>query len=562
MMNSQHYDVVIVGGGIAGLSVALRLPAHMRVALFTKGKLGESNTRYAQGGLTVALGADDSPELHLQDTLAAGAGLCDVTTARILAEEAPSAVHWLISMGVQFDRAQVDDLHATADGLLLGREAAHSRWRILHAGGDATGAEIERALVAAVNLRPSIDVYAETFVHRLLVEGETCVGLEALDQAGRAFAVYAPATILANGGAGGLWLHTSNPAGATADGLALAWRAGAALTDLEFMQFHPTVLVHNGSSHLISEAVRGEGAYLYNHAGERFMPRYHELAELAPRDVVARSILSEMLAEGTDCQYLDLRHLDAEKMHKRFPTISALCHEQGLDLAQDLLPVAPAAHYCMGGVATDAYGRTTLPGLYAVGEVACTGVHGANRLASNSLLEGLVFGLRLGASLAESERMQELFAGRVAVPVSVYDGLEADVDLLRVQPDEQRIGLARRQVRQLMWQYVSLRRDQAGLLEARQQLHLLRQELLLAETDQVTPIQMTTRAAWRETVNMFKAAELVIAAALQRHESRGSHWRSDYQQLDEQLAQTHYVFYPQATQQKVVASVQEVTRYV
>lgn len=539
MEDSQHYDVVIVGGGIAGLSVALRLPTHLRVALFTKGQLGESNTRYAQGGLTVALGSDDSPELHLKDTLAAGAGLCDENAARVLAEEAPAAVHWLISMGVAFDRARPGDTHATSDGLLLGREAAHSRWRILHAGGDATGAEIERALVAAVKQRSHIRVFAETFVHRLLVENGTCVGLEVLNRAGQAFAVYAPATVLANGGAGGLWLHTSNPAGATADGLALAWRAGAALTDLEFMQFHPTVLVANGGSHLISEAVRGEGAYLRNHAGKRFMPRYHELAELAPRDVVARAILSEMLAEGTDCQYLDLRHLDAERMYERFPTISALCREQKLDLARDLLPVAPAAHYCMGGVMTDAYGRTTLPGLHAVGEVACTGVHGANRLASNSLLEGLVFGLRLAEGLAEPEKMQSLPAGRVAYDVPVYDDPAYDADLLRTQPDERLVAQARRQVRQLMWQYVSLRRDQAGLLEARRQLLALRQELLNA--DPVPFVQPAAWASWRETVNMFKSAELVIATALQRRESRGSHWRSDYPQAEEQLARVHYV---------------------
>ncbi|HET8844849.1 MAG TPA: FAD-binding protein, partial [Ktedonobacteraceae bacterium] len=486
-----------------------------------------------------------------------GAGLCDSTAARVLAEEAPAAAHWLISMGVQFDRARPGDSHTTADGLLLGREAAHSRWRILHAGGDATGAEIERALVAAVKQRPSIHVYAETFVQRLLVENGVCTGLEALHRTRDAFTLYAAATVLANGGAGGLWLHTSNPAGATADGLALAWRAGAALTDLEFMQFHPTVLVTRGGSQLISEAVRGEGAYLRNHAGERFMPRYHELAELAPRDVVARSILSEMLAEQTDCQYLDLRHLPAEHIYERFPTISAICRTYDLDLAHDLLPIAPAAHYCMGGVMTDTFGRTTLPRLYAVGEVACTGVHGANRLASNSLLEGLVFGLRLADRMsASADDLDELPAGRNAQDVPVFDDLQLDADLLLIQPGEQTIFENRRQIRQLMWQYVSLRRDQAGLLEARRQLQLLQQHLLQANPQ--LPADPQSGAAWRETVNMFKAAELVIAAALQRRESRGSHWRSDYPQSNEQLAHTNYVFSPRLPQDRALPSLQEV----
>src|SRR5258708_23142272 len=401
MAGDQIYDVAIIGGGIAGLSLALRLPEHLHVALFTKGQLGESNTRYAQGGLSVALGADDSLELHFQDTLAAGAGLCSKEAVRILVEQGPAAAKWLIEMGVQFDRLQPgSEGHATPDGLLLGREAAHSRWRVLHAGGDATGAEIERALLVALQRRTHVALYEETFVSNLIVNAGKCAGVDAVAKDGRAFTITAQATVLANGGAGGLWLHTSNPSGATADGLALAWHAGAALTDLEFMQFHPTVLVVDGTSHLISEAVRGEGAYLRNHAGERFMPRYSEQAELAPRDVVARAILNEMLTEQTGFEYLDLRHLPAEKMHSRFPTISVFCRQHGFDLATDLLPIAPAAHYCMGGVMVDTYGRTTLAGLYAVGEVACTGVHGANRLASNSLLEGLVYGLRVADSLA------------------------------------------------------------------------------------------------------------------------------------------------------------------
>jgi len=544
-MTESQFDVVIIGGGIAGLSVALRLPEHMRVALFTKGQLGESNTRYAQGGLAVALGSDDRPELHLQDTLAAGAGLCDEEAVRVLVKQAPEAVRWLIRLGVQFDRVQSEsDAHATPDGFLLGREGAHSRWRVLHAGGDATGAEIERILIAELRKRCSIEVYEETFVCKLVVEQGVCVAVEAVDKHGQGFTVAGNAIVLANGGAGGLWLHTSNPAGATADGLALAWDAGAALTDLEFMQFHPTVLVADNASHLISEAVRGEGAYLRNHAGERFMPRYSEQNELAPRDVVARAILSEMLAEHTDCQYLDLRHLPAEKMRARFPTISALCQEHGLDLATDLIPIAPAAHYCMGGVSVDTHGRTTVPGLYAVGEVACTGVHGANRLASNSLLEGLVYGVRIADSLANREN-DVLEPARITSKQKVIAYFAAQEELLLSETAVERtIQALRTDLRQLMWQYVSLCRDESGLLEARQKVRELRQSMMLIEGVQ--------GQQELETLNMLYVAELVIVAALARHESRGSHWRLDYQATDEVLATQHFVLLRDMVGPKVI----------
>src|SRR5205807_833001 len=581
MANSQAYDVAIIGGGIAGLSVALRLPGQMRVALFTKGQLGESNTRYAQGGLTAALGADDSPDLHFQDTIAAGAGLCDENAVRVLVEQAPAAVNWLIQHGVQFDRAQpgnnihtkraTNAIHTTPDGLLLGREAAHSRWRVLHAGGDATGAEIERALMAALQKHPRIAVYEETYVNALLVYDGVCTGLEAIDKSGQPFTIEAKATVLANGGAGGLWLHTSNPAGATADGLALAWRAGAVLSDLEFMQFHPTVLAVNGGSHLVSEAVRGEGAFLRNHAGERFMPRYGSRAELEPRDVVARAILSEMLSEGTDCQYLDLRHLPAEKMHARFPTISAICREYGLDLARDLLPVAPAAHYCMGGVMVDTYGRSTLPGLYAVGEVACTGVHGANRLASNSLLEGLVFGLRLADGLQTHpiDNGPPYIVG--AIPCGRPEKWPGRLDIRPGHPEKwpdrhtitipvptnslENVSTAnagpvslsdiRREVRSVMWQYVSLCRDEEGLLEARRRVHALKQSLPAALD--IEHGGAAHLAQWAETRNMLLMAELVIIAAMQRRESRGSHWRRDYETLDASLTGRHFAYLRETT---------------
>jgi L-aspartate oxidase len=566
MTYSQPFDVAIIGGGIAGLSVALRLPEHMRVALITKGQLGESNTRYAQGGLAVALGADDSPELHFEDTLAAGAGLCDEDAVRILVEQAPAAVRWLIDLGVQFDRAQVgEDTHATPDGLLLGREGAHCRWRVLHAGGDATGAEIERALMAAVRARSSIYLYEETFVSDLLIQDGRCTGLQVIDRDGQDLTLHARAVVLASGGAGGLWLHTSNPSGATADGVSLAWRAGAALSDLEFMQFHPTVLVAGNGSHLISEAVRGEGAYLRNHAGERFMLRYSPQAELAPRDIVARAILNEMLAEQTDCQYLDLRHLPAKKMHARFPTISLICQQYGLDLASDLLPIAPAAHYCMGGVLVDTNGRTTLSGLYAVGEVACTGVHGANRLASNSLLEGLVYGVRVAEVLAHNELPSVPWhSWRQGISLlPYYTHIEAghtdasssgSMDVFNLSISE-----VRRELRQIMWQHVSLCRDQRGLLTAQRQIRALQQSLQHPPvgTGQSPGHANPTAAVFAgyartgecpvptiETLNMLLVAQLVIAAALERRESRGSHWRLDYQSLDENLTSKHYAFHP------------------
>ena len=555
-MTESQFDVVIIGGGIAGLSVALRLPEHVRVALFTKGQLGESNTRYAQGGLAVALGADDRPELHLQDTLAAGAGLCDEEAVRVLVEQAPDAVRWLISLGVQFDRVQSEsDAHATPDGFLLGREGAHSRWRVLHAGGDATGAEIEHVLIAELSKRSSVVVYEETFVRKLLMAQSACVGVEAVDKYGRGFMAAGNAIILANGGAGGLWLHTSNPVGATADGLALAWDAGAALTDLEFMQFHPTVLVADKASTLISEAVRGEGAYLRNHAGERFMPRYSEQNELAPRDVVARAILSEMLAEQTDCQYLDLRHLPAEKMHARFPTISALCRTHGLNLATDLIPIAPAAHYCMGGVSVDTYGRTTVPGLYAVGEVACTGVHGANRLASNSLLEGLVYGVRIADSLGKREKNTGQSA-RVTDKQTVitYSSIQKEILLSGIAVEHTGQAI-RAELRQLMWQYVSLCRDESGLLEARQKVKELFANMAFMGQEQ--------GQQELETLNMLRVAELIIVAALARHESRGSHWRLDYQAPDETLAAQHFVLRREDTyEQQATLIHEEVVPYV
>jgi L-aspartate oxidase len=512
---SVRYDVVVIGAGVAGLTFALALPDEYRVALLTKGALGESNTRHAQGGLSAAIGEDDSPGLHEIDTIAAGAGLCDADAVRELVEGAPAAVDWLLALDTRFDR---DELTGK---LLLGREAAHSRRRVLHAGGDATGAEIERALVAGVKHRASVDRYEHAFAVDLLVEAGRCVGVIAELGANPGLSrIDAGAVVIAAGGAGQLWATTSNPPAATADGLAMALRAGVAVADLEFAQFHPTVLSLPGEMpFLVSEAVRGEGAYLRDAHGERFMLAYHPLAELAPRDVVARGIQQQMAVDETDHVHLDLRHLDPDAMRRRFPTIAAELARRGLDLAAGLIPVAPAAHYFMGGIVAGTDGETSLPGLLALGEAACTGVHGANRLASNSLLEGLVFGMHAAQSFTETPQPSSPWSQTAGAAL----GARSD----RVQL----LGSLSARIQRTMSRHVAVVRDRAGLELAADEVD--------AALNELNNLNEPSRMRW-ETANLALAARAVIAAALLREESRGAHFRADFPETNPALAGCHF----------------------
>src|SRR5579862_3023090 len=391
----SNVDFIVLGGGIAGMRAAIELAKGGRVLVLTKDDLYESSTEYAQGGIAAALSEDDEVTLHLHDTLLAGDGLCREEAVRVLVEEGPEQIHQLIEWGMHFDR----------DGIKLAftREGAHSRSRVLHAHGDSTGSEILHALMAKARTIPAIYLVPHTFVTELTVECGNVVGVSYIDAKTSApMQIRTRSVLLATGGLGHVYKETTNPSVACGDGMAMAYRAGAILSDMEFVQFHPTALFVKGAPRfLLSEALRGEGAYLRNILLERFMPRYHEAAELAPRDVVARAIVREIHKHRSEFVYLDLTALDSEHVKKRFPRIYSTCMQYNIDITEDMVPVRPAAHYSMGGVATDLMGATSLPGLYAAGEVASTGVHGANRLASNSLLEGLVFGARAATAMLD-----------------------------------------------------------------------------------------------------------------------------------------------------------------
>src|SRR3954466_9300486 len=488
MVERMRTRFLVVGSGVAGLHTAWRASAEGEVMVVTKRSLFDSATAYAQGGIAAALGAGDSPELHRQDTLAAGAALADAKAVQVLVEEGPARVRELATAGAQFDLEP-------GGNFKLGREAAHSRRRIVHAHGDQTGAEVARTLIKRVKETKNIKVLEKTRILELIVDEGAVLGVRAA-VAGRAVDIIADATVLATGGCGQLFRYTTNPQVATGDGFAIAHRAGATLADMEFVQFHPTALdTPENPLQLISEAVRGEGAVLLNAAGERFMVKRHRLAELAPRDVVARAIFRE--------QRHGRVHLDARKLGsgftKRFPGIFAICQARGIDPRRDLIPVTPAAHYMMGGIVTDLCGRSTLKRLYGVGEVARTGVHGANRLPPNSLPEGLVFAERVARDVTTVQPLRaEPQVGHWEVPVFTDRGAA------QVSADA---------VRALMWQYAGIARTAKGLRTAR---------AMLTDIEQRLPSGAT------EEENLVETARLIVEAAMKRKESRGGHYRSDF----------------------------------
>ena len=504
-------DFLVIGSGIAGLRAAISLADVGRVVILTKADPRESNTGYAQGGIAAAVGPDDSPQLHAADTIAAGDGLCVPEAVRALTEEGPLYVRELIEWGAAFDRAP--------DGApALGREAAHSVRRVLHAR-DATGREIGRVLWQKVAAHSRVTVYDDALAMSLLTRRGECVGATFVGRDGTLEQIEAGRTLIATGGAGQVFRETTNPAIATGDGIAMAFDAGARVADLEFVHFHPTVLSAEGAPRfLLSEALRGEGARLVNDAGEPFMTRYEAAGDLASRDLVARAIVKEVARTGAPV-YLTMTHLDPEFVHRRFPTIAHACREAGFDLATDRVPVSPAAHYVMGGVETDLHGRTSVAGLFAAGEAACTGLHGANRLASNSLLEGLVFGARA----AEAMRASNVVPSLPATADEPVDERPASVAL----PDSFAM-------RDLMWRHAGLVRTADGLRTALPQLAAWR----AAAAARVAAAPADREC--RRVASLATVGFLIARAALRREETRGGHFRADFPDRDDIHFQRHF----------------------
>lgn len=499
-------DFLIIGGGVAGLRAAVELARSGDVLVVTKDAPSESSTEYAQGGVAVALSDEDEIEIHFEDTIKAGDGLCLRKAVGTLVEEGPTRIRELILWGAEFDKE--------GSKLAFTREAAHSKRRILHAQGDSTGHEIMRVLIDKVRASGRVKKLDFAFTRDLIIRDGHCVGAVVCQQAEKKkLIISARAVLLATGGAGQLYERTTNPPVATADGMAMAWRAGAALMDMEFVQFHPTALYLDGAPQfLLSEAMRGEGGMLKNIHVQRFMEQYHPARELAPRDVVTRAIHSEMLVTKSKHVYLDMTHLNAEYVMSRFPRIYATCRDFGIDITRSPIPVSPAAHYIMGGVKTDLWGKTSVPGLFAAGETACTGVHGANRLASNSLLEGLVFGERAGLAAAQYASKQFL---RKREPVLAVDELDRKQSRTEASVDVEHV---RSSLKKLMWEKAGIVRNGKDLSAALKRLQAWDRKIKRASIDRNI----------LELKNMIASALLITQAALQRENSVGAHFRSDY----------------------------------
>lgn len=509
VMEKIETDFLVIGSGVAGLRAAIELAASGEVFVITKGKTMESSTWCAQGGIAVALAEGDAPELHMKDTTKAGVGLCDEEAVRVLVEEGVPRVEELISWGANFDKENGQ--------LSFTQEGAHKIRRIIHAMGDATGEEIHRALMTKARGMENIKFFEHTFLIDLLVEDEECLGALAMDKNGRRQIISACATTLASGGVGQIYRDTTNPPVATGDGVAIAYRAGCELQDMEFIQFHPTTLyLSSAPCFLISESVRGEGGVLKNSKGEVFMSKYHEMGDLAPRDVVCRAIFSQMWTTKSDSVFLDMRHLESDFLKRRFPNIYMTCNKYGLDITRDLIPVRPAAHFLMGGVKTDLSAETNIKRLFSCGEVASVGVHGANRLASNSLLEGLVFGKRAGASSSKylgrrTSRGQEVPRKKGESKLDFNETKKALQGLI-----EKKAGIIRCGV---------------SLKEALEKLE---------EWDKILDVPLTSKEEF-ELKNMVTVAKLTTASALRREESRGAHYRSDFPSTDDKKWKRHIV---------------------
>lgn len=511
----EHHDVIIIGSGIAGVYTALEIPGKYDVAILTKETIDISSSILAQGGIAVSLDKKDSPELHMSDTLYAGAGLCDEEAVGVLVKEAALNVGRLCKFGVNFDKTNKDELSLT-------REGAHSMNRIIHAG-DTTGKEVLDKLIVAVRKHSNINIHERCYVIDMLTEGGACKGVLAFDEDTGCIKVYlSNIVICAAGGYGQLYSNTTNPEVATGDGVCMAYRAGAELMDLEFVQFHPTVLYHpDNKNFLISEAVRGEGAQLKNAHGKRFMPGYHPMNELAPRDVVSRAIFEEMKKTGYDHVYLDITFKDRRYLENRFPNIYNTCMKYGIDISKDMIPVAPAEHYCMGGIRADVYGRTNIKGFFACGEAACNGIHGANRLASNSLLEGLVFGRVIGLQV---EDILESTGRNVAFEDFSYSTLRRPVatDAAAIESDIRREMTAR----------VGIIRNEEGMKAALDKVIHYENEIADMENKTIKDFELQ---------NIVLLSGLVIESALERKESRGAHFRSDYKKTDDANWRRHII---------------------